>query len=187
MSIKRYMKNIQDLSLEIDCPCCDRRLGKHATYRRNLLFKQRTYRIPVQRMRCPACRQTFSLIPFFITPWMPFANHIREWRLLFAGFPLSRLPEKLSSIHVSMVSLRTLYRWKARLQQRWKTWYIAQRTAWACHAEEAGGLLPLYREGMNSEQEREMVFRFFLRSDQLPRRGTYLNRIHLHLAPTEFW
>jgi hypothetical protein len=187
LSINRYIKDFEHSNLEVVdcCPCCKRKLWKHATYKRSLLFKRKIYTIPIRRMRCSSCRKTFSLMPFFVTPWMPFANHIREYmgRWLFMGIPLSHLPEKLSSTNVSILSLRTLYRWKARLRDFWKPWYLQQRTAWATSTS---GLLPLYRHGIDSVQEREMIFRFYFGTDRLPRQGSYLNWLHLQLTPLVF-
>jgi hypothetical protein len=186
LSIKRYMKDFQYVQLKVvDCPCCKRKLWKHATYQRTLLFKRKIYIIPIRRMRCSSCRETFSLMPFFVTPWMTFANHIREYmgRWLFLGVPLSHLPEKLSSIQISILSLRTLYRWKARLRSRWNPWYLQQRTAWASGAK---GLLQLYRQGMDSVQERERVLVYSFGTDHLPRQGSYFNWLHLQLTPWVF-
>lgn len=176
---------MNNLEVVACCPCCKQKLWKHGTYLRNLLFKKKGYIIPVRRMRCSSCRKTFSLLPFFVTPKMTFANHIREYmgRWLFMGVPLSHLPEKLSSTEVSILSLRTLYRWKARLRSRWDPWYLRQRTAWATATE---GLLPLYRQGMSSVQERERVLRYSFGTDCLPRQGSTLNWLHLQPTPGVF-
>ncbi len=186
-SINKYLKDFEHKKLEVIgfCPCCEGKLWKHASYKRSLLYKKKIYIISIRRMRCSLCRQTFSLIPCFVTPWMTIANHIREYmgRWLFSGIPLSHLPEKLSSIQISVLSLRTLYRWKARLKSRWNPWYLQQRTAWAVGSK---GLLSLYREGMDSVQERERVLLYYFGTDRLPRQGSTLNWLNLQLTPWVF-
>lgn len=72
--INRYIKEIHRLKMEkVTCPCCDRRLRKHGSYKRNVVFKRRVYTIPVARLRCPSCDVTFSFLPYFLSPWKRFA------------------------------------------------------------------------------------------------------------------
>ena len=170
----------------VPCPTCNRRLRKHARSKRQVVWKRQIHSIPIQRMRCPSCDVTFSLIPFFIKPWERFANHIREFmvRWLLMGLPLSQLPFKLSTPEVSILSIRTLRRWKASLWSRWKQWYFQQRTDLSIREDLGPGLLPLYRTGFNSEQERNWILSSFLGiKEKFPSIGHVLSVLNLRLPP----
>lgn len=188
LSINRYIKEIRRFDEDVACPCCGRRMRVHGEYPRTIVFKRRNYTIPVLRRRCPRCDMTFSLVPCFMIPLMRFANHIREFvgRWLLKGRPLAHLPDRLVLRGISIVSLRTLYRWKAWWRERWDPWFVKQRTLLASELEEGDGILALYREGMNSEQEREALITFFLKRPLL-RQGTVLTRMNLQLPPDLRW
>lgn len=187
--IKSYIQEIRSFNVDILCPSCGRRLRKHGSYERTVIWKRKGYEIPILRRRCPRCDVTYSLLPCFITPFMRFANHIREFlgRWLLVGEPLAKLPERLSTEAVSVVSLRSLYRWKSRLQSRFADWWKEQRTAAATSPELLDALLECYRQGMNSEQERHMLFSLFFRGEGIPRRGELLSKINLKLPPQVCW
>src|SRR5690606_27402490 len=78
-SINRYCKEIATMTLDIPCPCCNRRLRKHTnkSHTRDVLMKTKTYRIPIIRLRCSKCDRTFSLLPSFISTQLAYANPIR--------------------------------------------------------------------------------------------------------------
>jgi Domain of unknown function (DUF6431) len=189
LCINRYFQEILSFNADTFCPCCGRRLRKHGSYKRTVVLKHGVYVIPILRRRCPSCDVTFSLLPSFITPFMRFANHIREFlgRWLLAGVPLVRLPERLSTESVSIVSLRTLYRWKRRLQSRFVAWWLEQRTAAAISPDLLESLLDSYRDGMNSEQERYLLFTHFFRGKRVPRMGKLLSMINLQVPPQVRW
>jgi transposase-like protein len=189
LSINRYIKEIHTYESEVKCPYCDRRLRKHGSYQRSIVFKRRIYTIPVLRRRCPSCDVTFSLLPCFTSPGMTFANHIREYmgRWLLAGACLSELPERLSTAEVSIVSLRTLQRWRAKLFKRGEDWFLKQRLLLANEYEDGDGILALYREGLHSRQEIELLLTFFLGSTSLPRKGSIISKMNLRLPPAIRW
>jgi hypothetical protein len=120
---------------------------------------------------------------------MRFANHIREymWRWLGMGERLAELPERLSTTQISILSLRTLQRWKAKLIKRWEDWFLRQRWLLASEHENGDGILALYREGLNSQQEKELLLTFFLGGTSLPRKGSILSKINLRLPPAMRW
>jgi hypothetical protein len=187
--INRYIKEIQQLNREQKCPKCERQLRRHGHYKRTVFFKCRSFSIPILRRRCPSCDVTYSLLPFFLRPWMRFANHVRELfgRWLWMGVPLAQLPHKLSSMNISILSVRTLHRWKAQLKGLWEEWFLQQRIELARQVEEGEGLLPLYREGMGSVQEREFLVSCFLGEDRMPRTGAVLSQMNLQLPPDRRW
>jgi hypothetical protein len=190
LSINRYIKGIHRSKMEGECPCCSRRLRKHGSYKRSVVFKRRVYIILVVRLRCPSCDVTFSLLPYFLSPWKRFANHIREFlgRGLLSGIPLSHLPEKLSSTAISILSVRTLRRWKAKLQIQWKDWFQKQRVYMAKQLDAGDGILALYREGGTAEQEREfLLFCFLGKNRVLPRKGSLLSQMNLRFPPRMRW
>jgi hypothetical protein len=190
LNINRYIKEILADKREIACPCCSRRLRKHGSYERRVVWRRRIHTIPILRRRCPSCDVTFSLLPCFLIPGMRFANHIREFmaRWLGVGLPLAQLPAKLSSVTVSVLSVRTLRRWKAVLWNRWEKWLLKQRTKLAITVDDGAGLLPLYREGLNSEQERHLLLAsFFSPHHVLPPPGAVLSAMNLRLPPHMRW
>lgn len=187
--INRYIKEIQQLNGDQKCPTCGRRLRKHGHYNRTVFFKYRFFTIPILRRRCPSCDRTYSLLPFFLRPWMRFVNHVRELfgRWLWMGVPLAQLPPKLSTTPISILSVRTLHRWKAQFKRLWEEWFLHQRIQLAKQVEEGEGLLPLYREGMGSVQEREFLVSWFLGEDKLPRTGALLSQMNLRFPPEKRW
>jgi hypothetical protein len=120
---------------------------------------------------------------------MTFANHIREFmgRWLLMGARLSALPERISTTEISIVSLRTLQRWKAKQFKRWEDWFLKQRWLVASEHEDGDGILALYRKGLNSQQEKELLLTFFLGGTSLPRKGAILSKINLRLPPAMRW
>lgn len=190
LSINKYIQEISSLSEDVACPCCGRRLQHHARYERSVIWKKRMRHIPVLRKRCPRCDKTFSLLPHFVTSGIRFANHIREFlgRYLLRGDSLSRLPERLSSTVVSILSIRTLRRWKAMLKKRWETWWSEQQKTIASMPEWEDLLLELYRNDLSEEQERNVFISLFLhRTGNALRTGAVISTFNLLLLPTERW
>lgn len=187
-SIKRYIEEIHHFNEDVNCPQCQRKSRKHGHYKRNVIFKRVTYRIPVLRRRCPHCNITFSLLPFFVIPWNSFSNTLREFcgRLFFQRVPITHFPDYFSWNNAPVVSLRTLFRWKARFLTHWKSWKVNQRSRLAREYELGEGLLPLYRKGMNTEQERNLLLSASL-ADKLPRKGRLLSAMNLVLPPSGRW
>ncbi|MDV2686860.1 DUF6431 domain-containing protein [Alkalihalophilus lindianensis] len=164
------------------CPCCGRQTRKHGKYEKTIYFKHQSFRIPIMRRRCPDCNKTFSLMPFFTFPWGRFANHIYEFlgRWLMEGVPISRLAKWLTTSSISVVSLKTLYRWKQRFQGLWGIWWINQRKKWTSEYQEGDGLLPFYRKGMTSSEEIQFLLSFFFgRNGSIPCKGRLFSEINL--------
>lgn len=179
-SIKRYIATIETKELEVPCECCGKLTRKHGKYKRTVHFKKRTYEIPIMRRKCRDCKKTFSLIPSFIISWGRFANHIIEFflRWIFSGMPLTLLAERLSTENVSVISLKTLYRWKSKFFGQLMKWWIFQRNKMAEYYQEGDGLLALYREGIDSSGEFLILLTFFFRDHQaIPRAGKLLSAI----------
>ncbi|WP_269082503.1 DUF6431 domain-containing protein [Aneurinibacillus tyrosinisolvens] len=189
-SIKKYIRNIYRYEIEVVCPCCGERMRKHTGYKRNVICKTKVYEIPVLRRRCRHCKKVYSLLPSFIIPYERFANHIREYMGLWVreGVPIAHLPVRLTTENVSIVSLRTLYRWQAKIKAKVHNWMHRQRAIVAARYEEGEGLLPLYREGMNSKQEQRLLLSlFFNQAGNLPRMGTLFSKLNLRLPYLEMW
>lgn len=179
--IKRYIATIESIELEVLCPCCGRRTRKHGKYKRTVHFKTKSHEIPIMRRRCPDCKKTFSLIPCFIVPWGRFSNHIIEFllRWVFFGIPLTLLPERLSTDEVSVISKKTVYRWKAKFFSRFLNWWKAERKRIAEHYQDGDGLLALYREGIGSADEFLLLVSFYFGEDpSIPKPGNLFSAIH---------
>ncbi|WP_412734015.1 transposase [Heyndrickxia coagulans] len=145
-------------------------------------FKHRSFRIPIMRRRCPDCRKTFSLMPCFTSPWARFANHIYEFlgRWLMEGVPIGQLAQRLTTPSVSEVSLKTLYRWKHRFLEFWGKWWIDQRKKWASEFQEGESFLSLYREGIRSDEEIQLLLSFFFAEiGSVPSKGRLFSTINL--------
>lgn len=191
-SINRYCKEINNRELNIPpCPRCSRKLRRHTnrSVLRNVVVRKRVYRIPIIRLRCPRCDETFSLIPSFVTPYNSYANYIREFvgRWVLSGIPMTHILRFLTAIEdFAIVSLRTLHRWKRKWKTRFEKWYLTTRSLMASDMESSSDLLELYRNGMDSEQERTLVFSHFLSNSSL-RQGKLLNIFNLRVPPAERW
>lgn len=192
-SINRYCKEITTVTLDIPCPCCHLRLRRHTTNSktRDVVTKTRVHRIPIIRFRCPKCDKTYSLIPSFVAPYNAYANYIREFigRWLLSGIPMVRILQCLCAISdFPIVSLRSLYRWKRRWWRLFESWYLDTRSRMATAYESSRVLLDLYIHGMDSNQERSLVFSYYLNtSTLLPRAGKLLHAYNLNTPPAERW
>jgi hypothetical protein len=188
-TFKKYKKFIETFDEDIFCPCCRRITRRHGKYEKTVHFKHQSFRIPIMRRRCPDCNKTFSLMPCFSLSWGRFANHIYEFlgRWLMVGVPISQLAEWLTTSSVSVVSLKTLYRWKKRFFDFWGKWWISQRKQWAVEFQEADGLLSLYRQGMSSNQEIHFLLSFYFgEKESVPSRGRLFSMINLR-QPSFDW
>lgn len=186
-SIKHYI-TFSPKKVECGCPDCGRSPWNHGSYPRTVHHKSQSYVIKILRKFCPDCRKTFSLIPSFVRPWARFANHIRELfgRWVLASVPVSHLPERLTSIDTSVVSLRTLYRWKAQMAKSYQLWLLAQRKEAVDDPYRANELIHFYRKGATKGEE----ILFFLGLSfhaHLPKRGHVISTINLSLPPKAWW
>ena len=161
-SIKKYMKFIEIFNEDISCPCCGRVTRKHGKYERTINFKHQSYRIPILRRRCPDCDKTFSLLPSFSIPWGRFGNHLYELfvRWILEGKSVLRLAEQVTTAIVSVVSHKTLYRWKRRFMHFMMSWLIAQRKRMAHEYTDGEGILTFFRQGMNTKEELHLLLAF---------------------------
>lgn len=190
LTIKKYKKFIKNFNEDIHCPCCDKITRKHGKYEKTIHFKHESHRIPILRRRCPDCDTTFSLMPFFTFPWGRFANHIYEFfcRWLMTGLPVSSLAELLTTPTVSVVSLKTLYRWKRLFQDLWEKWRIDQRMKWISEFKDGDGLLSFYREGMSSNDEIHLLLSlFFGGNTSVPQKGRLFSMINVRQQFSELW
>lgn len=179
-SIKRYISTVETFELELLCPCCRKLTRKHGKYKRTVNYKTKSYEIPILRRRCAHCKKTFSLIPSFIVPWGRFANHILEFflRLILAGIPMSLLAECLSTVDVSIISLKTLYRWKTKYLTLLLSWWKDERQRMVDFYHDGDQLLALYRKGMNSAEEFHLLLSFLFGGHQkVPRKGKLFSAI----------
>lgn len=182
LSIKKYIRFVETYDDDTFCPCCGRITRKHGKYEKTVHFKHQSFRIPIMRRKCPDCNITFSLMPCFSFSWARFANHIYEFfvRWLLAGVPISQLAEWLTTSSVSVVSLKTLYRWKKRFFDLLEKWVISQRKEWTVAFQEGNGLLSLYRQGMSSNQEIQFLLSFYFgEKESVPSRGRLFSIINL--------
>jgi len=64
-SVKEYLAGFGDVlaAAPRECPDCGGRLKGHGRRRRWVVSLEGTFRVPIQRMICKACRRTFSLLP----------------------------------------------------------------------------------------------------------------------------
>ena len=182
LTFKKYMKFIETFNEDVPCPCCGRLTRKHGKYEKTVHSKQRSYRIPILRRKCPDCNKTFSLMPCFTFPWGRFVNHIYEFlgRWLMEGVPIHRLTEWLTTYTVSMISLKTLYRWKHQILDFWGKWLIKQRNKWTSENQEGDGVLSLYRMGMSTKEELRFLLSYFFEKDSfIPCKGRLFSMINL--------
>lgn len=181
------------MRLDIPCPCCKRRLRRHSSksQTRDVVTKGKIYRIPIIRLRCPRCDKTYSLLPSFVSRYNAYANYVRECiaRWFLSGISLAHILRCLCIIRdIPIVSLRSLYRWKKQWRPRFESWMLNARSRMAKELESSHLLLDLYRHGMDSLVERELVFSFALGADHSrPRIGRWLDQFNLHVPPAERW
>jgi len=70
--IEYYRKGTENCYPVIEvCPSCFSRqpLLRHGFYWRYALLLKRSYLLPILRLKCPCCEQTFSLLPDFLLPF----------------------------------------------------------------------------------------------------------------------
>lgn len=182
LTFKKYMKFIETFDEDVFCPCCGRLTRRHGQYDKTIHFKHQSFRIPIMRRRCPDCNKTFTLMPCFTFPWGRFANHIYEFlgRWLMEGVPVFRLSDWLTTSSVSVISLKTLYRWKHQFQDFWGSWWIEQRKRLVFDFQEGDGVLSVYRGGMSSNEELQLLLTFFFgKNTQVPCKGRLFSMLNL--------
>lgn len=189
LTFKKYMKFIETFDEDIHCPSCGRVTRKHGKYEKTIHYKHESFRIPILRRRCPDCNKTFTLMPCFTFPWGRFANHIYEFLVSWSleGTPIGAMAEWLTTSAVSVVSLKTLYRWKKRFMDLWGKWWINQRRQMALEFQEGDRLLAVYRQVINSKQEIHFLLTlYFEENGSIPRRGRLFSIINLR-QPFTHW
>lgn len=71
--IQRIIKNSEEIFYHVQHGCKNCGYGgnlhKHATYQRNIICKEITTRITIQRVICPDCKKTHALIPADLIPY----------------------------------------------------------------------------------------------------------------------
>ncbi|MFD2615930.1 hypothetical protein [Terrilactibacillus laevilacticus] len=103
------------------------------------------------------------------------------------GVPVCQLAEWLTTSSVSVVSLKTLYRWKRRFQDLWGNWWINQRKKWVSEYIEDEGLLSVYRNGISSNSEIQLLLSFFFAENgSVPCKGRLFSKINLR-QPLSEW
>jgi hypothetical protein len=186
--LNAYNKEIRSGYFEIHCGCCGRKMRIHEyDDTRKVVWKRQIRSVTLLRMRCATCDVTHTLIPTFLVPWGRFANHIREFfvRLLLLGIPLPRLAERLSSEASSILSIRTLRRWKKQMKSKWLSWLEHTRKAALSTPGWDNLLLEIYRTEATAAQEAQFLLAYFFgeRGEPVPRSGNILDRLHLYLPP----
>ena len=182
LTFKKYMKFIETFDEKVHCPCCGRATRKHGKYEKTVHFKHGSFRIPILRRRCPDCNKTFTLMPCFTFPWGRFANHIYEFllRWLLENTPINVMAEWLSTTAVSVLSLKTLYRWKKRFWHLLSEWWINQRKLLASEYQEDDGVLSVYRQGMSSKHEIHFLLMYYFKENSsIPFKGRIFSIINL--------
>lgn len=184
-TFKKYMKFIETFDEKVNCPCCGRATRKHGKYEKTVHFKHGSYRIPILRRRCPDCNKTFTLMPCFTFPWGRFANHIYEFllRWLVEKIPISVMAEWLTTTAVSVISLKSLYRWKKRFLHLLGEWWINQRKLLASKYQGDDGVFLMYRQGISYKQELHLLLTFYFEeSGSIPFKGRLFSIINLRQA-----
>ena len=94
-------------ALPRSCPKCGRRMQGHGWYWRKIGIK-------IRRLRCPKCRRSHGILPWFLAPHRPGLMILvdRAFRLRLKGYSWYRLADAMGQ-----VSLRTLQRWIHRISK----------------------------------------------------------------------
>ncbi|MBD8071281.1 hypothetical protein [Bacillus sp. PS06] len=96
------------------------------------------------------------------------------------GVPVFRLSDWLTTSSVSVISLKTLYRWKHQFQDFWGSWWIEQRKRLVFDFQEGDGVLSVYRGGMSSNEELQLLLTFFFgKNTQVPCKGRLFSMLNL--------
>lgn len=190
--LNAYNKEIRSGHIEAYCGSCGRKMRIHEyDDTRTVVWKNRMRSVTLLRLRCATCDVTHTLIPTFLVPWGRFANHVREFfvRLLLLGIPLPRLAERLSSEASSILSIRTLRRWKKRIKAKWLFWLEHTRKTALSTPGWDNLLLEVYRNEATAAQEAQFLLACFFgeRGESVPRSGNILDRLHLYLPPPLRW
>ncbi|HJV16200.1 MAG TPA: hypothetical protein VJ546_02245 [Bacillales bacterium] len=90
------------------------------------------------------------------------------------------MTECLTTTSVSVISLKTLYRWKKRLFDLWGKWLINQRRKLAEEFQEGDGVLSFYRQEVSSNQEIHLLLSFYFGGNEsIPSKGRLFTMINL--------
>jgi hypothetical protein len=106
---------------------------------------------------------------------------------LFEGGSIWQLAEWLTTSSVSVISLKTLYRWKKCFFNLWGKWWINQRRELVEECQEGDGLLSFYRQEMNSTQKIHLLLYFYFGGNEsIPCKGRLFSMINLR-QPFPYW
>ncbi|MDC3425113.1 hypothetical protein NC797_11405 [Aquibacillus sp. 3ASR75-11] len=100
--------------------------------------------------------------------------------------PVSRLPEQLTSYGTSVVSLKTLYRWKKQMGHFYQKWLVNLRSQVLDGLHFGEQLINLYREGVTTSEECLFFLNYYF-DGRLPKRGNLISTINLSLPTKEWW
>ena len=121
--IKEYLSAYEQGKLEKPdrCEVCGRKseLIWHAKYRRKLISFLGIYEIPIRRLLCPLCKNTFALLPDFIAKYRRYAKSIIVYAVAALKKKISfyDLADQLAEMMEALdryVDYSTLYRWQMR-------------------------------------------------------------------------
>lgn len=120
-SFKAYEKNWQTSAWPIvACPHGHGPLAKNGTYRRDYIDAHGSHTLTVQRYRCRACRQAWTLLPTFVTPFAAHAQGL-VWAVSIwhgeRGWSWRRIVAWLAD-HGIVVHIRTIQRWAGRWRRQ---------------------------------------------------------------------
>lgn len=102
------------------------------------------------------------------------------------GIPISHLPERLTSVYTSVVSVKTLYRWKKALGQFYQMWLIRQRHEATNDSLMVEDVTDLYRKGVTFSEEC-MFFLLHHFNGKLPGKGYVISAMNISLPTKEWW
>lgn len=188
--LNAYNKEIRSRQLDdVLCPFCGKKMNRHQYRVRSMFWKHRFHEVILLRMRCTPCDRTHTMFPSFLLPWRRFANHILEFlgRMLLAGCPLTSLDEFLTSWASSIVSIRTLWRWKKKLAAKWRTWLETTRKSIVATPGWDDLWVRSFVGDRDTIYEMRLLLAFFFgeRGEPVPPPGRILDRLNLYLPPPE--
>lgn len=103
-SINGCIKESDSVTGDISYSCYGHRLRKRDRNEHSVVWERQSFRIPILR-RCCSCRDMiFSLLLSFISPYISFANHVRNFLVRWL-LVLDRLAMRLSTTAVSTISI----------------------------------------------------------------------------------
>lgn len=117
--VNAYLEQVREgrLAKADHCQRCGKpgHLRWHGSYLRSLIALGKKYFLPIKRLYCTLCEQTFALLPPFVAKWHRYAVEVIDFAInALKSTTFGRVAEQLMEEYQHYVAIETLYLWRIK-------------------------------------------------------------------------